>query len=268
VYTLCGIYIALAIASIILILALLDQRRRNIGENIHETLRTSVTQFASTFKHLRNTYQLLLIPLTIWLGLEQAYIGAQFTQGFITCSVGIKYVGLIMICYGVCDALGSFTFGYIVKYIGRIPCIVFAAILNYALIITMLHWIPNVSQIWVLFVLAAMWGLADSVWQTQINATYGILFSKHDEAAFSNFRLWESVGFVVAYIYTPRIRVRSSHIILLCFLSLSMCGYCAVEVLEFKRKRSDKKVDENKIKVDEVLNADNIKATQVKTSIF
>jgi len=34
----------------------------------------------STGKHMRNINQLLLIPLTIWSGLEQSFLGAQFTK--------------------------------------------------------------------------------------------------------------------------------------------------------------------------------------------
>ena len=46
----------------------------------------------------------------------------------------------------------------------------------------------------VLYVLAALWGTADAIWQTQINALYGVLFANDEEAAFSNYRLWESLG--------------------------------------------------------------------------
>jgi predicted MFS family arabinose efflux permease len=137
----------------------------------------------STFKHLKHLNQILLIPFTLWSGLEQTYISAQFTKvrnrieqnidfvlffkGFITCAVGIKYVGLIMIVYGICDALSSFSFGQIGKYIGRIYCLFIAAVINYALIITMFIWVPNENQIWVLFILAGLWGIADGCLQTQ-----------------------------------------------------------------------------------------------------
>jgi hypothetical protein len=31
----------------------------------------------------------------------------------------------------------------------------------------MLLWIPRENQIWVLFILAGLWGIADGCWQTQ-----------------------------------------------------------------------------------------------------
>lgn len=137
---------------------------------------------------------------------------------------------MILIAYGVCDSIGSFSFGQLVKYIGRWPCFVLAACINYSLIITMFLWKPSEDQISVLFILSGLWGLADAVWQTQINAFYGVLFVDNNEAAaFSNYRLWESFGFVLFYIITPYIRIRIALIILLIFLTLGMIGYGLTE---------------------------------------
>ena len=52
----------------------------------------------------------------------------------------------------------------------------------------------------VVYVIAAFWGIADAIWQTQINALYGNIFASDEEAAFSNYRLWESLGFLVAFV--------------------------------------------------------------------
>jgi hypothetical protein len=144
---------------------------------------------------------------------------------------------LVLIAYAVCDSVGSFGFGQLVKFTGRWPCFVIAAVINYSLIITMFLWKPSENQIAVLFVLAGLWGLADAVWQTQINAFYGVLFVDNDEAAFSNYRLWESSGFVLFYIITPYIRIRIALIILIIFLTLGMSGYGATEY-QLKRMKS------------------------------
>jgi len=103
----------------------------------------------------------------------------------------------------------------------------------------MFIWKPSENQIFVLFILAGLWGLADAVWQTQINAFYGILFVKNDEAAFSNYRLWESIGFVLFYIITPYIRIRIALIILLIVLTFGMIGY---GLTEYRWKMKTKKI--------------------------
>ena len=69
-----------------------------------------------------------------------------------------------------------------------------------------------------------------------VGATYGTLFTEH-ESAFSNFRLWESLGFVIAYIYTPRIRIKYAHVILLVVLTVSMVCYGIIDLMERRRKK-------------------------------
>ncbi len=103
----------------------------------------------------------------------------------------------------------------------------------------MFNWKPSDNQIAILFVIAGLWGLADAVWQTQINAFYGVLFVENDEAAFSNYRLWESIGFVLFYIITPYIRIRIALIILLIFLTFGMLGY---GLIEYRWKRKPKQI--------------------------
>jgi hypothetical protein len=54
--------------------------------------RHSVTLLISTVKHMRHLNQLLLIPLTIWSGLEQSFLGAQFTKvNFKLSEIFIKF---------------------------------------------------------------------------------------------------------------------------------------------------------------------------------
>jgi len=49
-------------------------------DQISGMFRHSLTLLISTIKHMRHLNQLLLIPLTIFSGLEQSFLGAQFTK--------------------------------------------------------------------------------------------------------------------------------------------------------------------------------------------
>ena len=86
-----------------------------------------------------------------------------------TCSLGIHRVGFVMICFGATDAFFSLTLGRLTKYTGRIPVFISGAVIHYAVIIIMLIWRPDYSLIWVFYIVAALLGYCDAVWQTQIN---------------------------------------------------------------------------------------------------
>ena len=82
-----------------------------------------------------------------------------------------------MMCFGIVDAIGSFAFGPLVKIVGRPPLYIFGALLNIALFITMLNWQPDSTKPVPFYVIAGLYGLADSIWQTQLNCKYFYLHS-------------------------------------------------------------------------------------------
>ncbi|UJR11248.1 hypothetical protein I4U23_015430 [Adineta vaga] len=253
---LCIIYVCLCISSILLLIIFLDQRRTTSRDKTSVMIRNSVKLLVSTIKHMRHMDQILLIPMSIWCGLELTYIFTIFTKAFISCTFSAKYVGLIMIAFGLCDSIGSFVFGQLVKLIGRWPCFVIAALINYALMITMLFWYPSSNQIIVLFIIAGLWGVADSVWQSQTSALYGVLFNETNEAAFSNYRLWESAGFAFFYIITPYIRTRIILYILIVFLTVGISGYALIEY-RWKKYEEEKLKTTNNIQVASSLSTKN-----------
>ena len=91
----------------------------------------------------------------------------------------------------------------------------------------------------VVYVLAALWGTGDAIWQTQINALYGVLFASDEEAAFSNYRLWESLGFVVAFITQAcGVCVFPKLVLTIVSLTIGMAGYLFIEFLEQKKAQT------------------------------
>ena len=65
--------------SILIVIFLLNTYKRK--ESTHKTdAKGQCGLLIETLKHLKKPYQLLIIPLTMWLGFVQAFIGADFTK--------------------------------------------------------------------------------------------------------------------------------------------------------------------------------------------
>lgn len=65
-------------------------------------------------------------------------------------------------------------------------------------------------------------------------ALYGVLFPRDKEAAFANYRMWESLGFVIAFAYSTFICLEYKLYILLAVLLLTSVTYPIVEYYEHK----------------------------------
>ncbi|XP_053316258.1 protein unc-93 homolog A-like [Spea bombifrons] len=232
-YSLLGAYTGCGIIAIILISIFLDEispKNNEIGEGESQSV---CSMFFATFKQLTDKRQCLLIPLTIFSGLEQGFITGDYTRDYVTCAIGIRMVGFAIISFGVPNAICAAVFGKLAEYTGRISLFILGAVIHIGCIIALLLWRPHADQIALFFVFSGVWGVADAVWQTQISSLYGVLFEKNKEAAFANFSLWESVGFVIAFGYSSFLCVYMKLYILLCVVVLGIIMYAVVEYMEY-----------------------------------
>ena len=62
-------------------------------------------------------------------------------------------------------------------------------------------------------------------------AMYGVFFHDNQEPAFSNYRLWESLGFVIAFAYANFLCIKVKLIILLVTLIIGLVGYFLAEYI-------------------------------------
>ncbi|XP_061099043.1 protein unc-93 homolog A-like isoform X2 [Conger conger] len=234
VHILVGCYIGVGILAMILVAVFLDNIDRDSAREFRGNREPFCSTFLATFKHLRDRRQLLLIPLTMYSGLEQGFLSGDYTKYYVTCALGIHIVGYAMICFGATNSICSLVFGRLAKYTGRVVLFAFASVLNFSCIIALLYWRPHPDQLPVFFVFPALWGMADAVWQTQTNALYGVLFLQQKEAAFSSYRIWESMGFMIAFACSNFICLNTKLYVLIAVLIISMVLYAWLEWEEHK----------------------------------
>ncbi|KAI8436993.1 hypothetical protein MSG28_010395 [Choristoneura fumiferana] len=238
IQTIAGIYLAcMAGAALIVAVGVDSMRRYDSGRSGSGGGKSGVALLAVTLRLLVEPNQMLLIVINVFIGMQQAFFGADFTASFVSCAIGTGTVGFVMVTYGLADAIGCVVTGYLAKLSGRIPLICAATVVHAGLLVTLLAWRVHAGGGVVMYAIAVLWGLADSVWMVQINAYYGILFPGREEAAFSNFRLWESVGYIIAYVISPYLRTSAKTYTLLIMMLLGVAGYFTVEFKEHKVKK-------------------------------
>lgn len=80
---------------------------------------------------------------------------------------------------------------------------------------------------------------------------YAVLFEGHNEAAFSNFRLWEALGFSVSFGLCSSICAKTKLYLVLGDLLLSVAGIVGIEIIE--RKKTTKTENSSHAVEEEVL---------------
>ncbi|WAQ97261.1 UN93A-like protein [Mya arenaria] len=235
VYTVCGIYLGCGILALAIVAVLLD----NISVRTDVSRAPVRHQLSAIARHfLSSRYQQLLIPLTVYSGVEQAFMAGDFTRSYISCVLGVWNVGYVMIAYGISDALGSLTVGRLVKHTGFVPWFVAVFILHGGSMVTLLLWQPSPDHVAVFYLIAVCWGAGDAIIQTLVNALYGSLFTEKPETAFASYRICESAGFILCFGYSAYICTRAKLVITLLFL---VVGSALYGVLEWNQRKSHRK---------------------------
>ncbi|XP_003456751.1 protein unc-93 homolog A [Oreochromis niloticus] len=234
VWTLVGSYIGVGVLAILIVAVFLDNIDREQASEFRGSQQPFCHTFLATFRLLKDWRLVTLIPLTMYSGFEQSFLSGEYTKNYVTCALGIHYVGFVMMCFGASNSLCSILFGRLARYTGRAPLFALAALTNLSCIIALLYWRPHRDQLAVFFVFPALWGLSDAIWQTQTNALYGILFPREKEAAFANYRMWESLGFVIAFAYSTFLCLEYKLYIVLAVLVITAITYPIVEYYEHK----------------------------------
>jgi len=207
--------------------------------------------------------QQVLIALTMYSGFKQAFLAADLTEGYISCALGVNYVGLVLCGYGAVDSLVSWGAGKLGAHLGgrfgRGYLLGTAFGLDLVLITCLLLWRPYPTSLVPFFWVTILWSMSDAIFQTQLYTVYGVEFNTSTDAAFSNFRVWEALGFAIAYGYQSFLTTRVKLYILMGVISVSYIGYTWLELIasndSTKRVETSIRGTQREVEVVETLDA-------------
>ncbi|EDW00806.1 UNC93-like protein [Drosophila grimshawi] len=191
-----------------------------------------------TINLLRKRRQILMLPITMFIGLEEAFLAVDFTRSFVACGWGISKIGFAMICFGVANAIAAGIAGALVERIGRVTLAAICAVINMCLLAYMYSWEAREGDYLSYCTFAAIWGICDGIWLVVVNAFYGILFPNHLIAAYSNFRLWESTGSVIGYVISSQLCTSTKLTILMVVMIVGCIGYGLIEYRVWQKQKN------------------------------
>uniref|UniRef100_A0A1A9ZPF3 UNC93-like protein n=1 Tax=Glossina pallidipes TaxID=7398 RepID=A0A1A9ZPF3_GLOPL len=221
--------ICMVIAFLLMFFGVNSLKRYGVKRGETEEDLSGLKLLTATVNLLRTRRQLLILPITMFIGLEEAFLAVDFTKSFVACGWGISNIGFAMICFGVANAVAAGFAGGLAAKLGRTTLVALCAIVNLSLLAYMLHYTAQPNDYIKYCTFAAVWGICDGVWLVVVNAFYGILFPKNLIAGYSNFRLWESTGSVIGYVISSQLCTSTKQMLLMFVLLVGCAGYGYIE---------------------------------------
>lgn len=112
---------------------------------------------------------LLLAPLIVYTGLSQTYFYGSIPPR-LAAGLGKQYIGYGLAAFALFDTIGALATGRAAPYTGRLPLAVIAlGVVSAALSL------QSVGHAWIWFLVLALLGLSDGIFQTLLAAFLGKL---------------------------------------------------------------------------------------------
>ncbi|OWF41804.1 protein unc-93 homolog A-like [Mizuhopecten yessoensis] len=234
IYSICGTWIGLAIVGII-VLVFLTPMTADGDISKGRKRKPIFSKFLAAANHCWNSkLQKLMIPMTLYFGIASGFLTADFTKSIIGCTFGIHTVGDFMLCHGICNTVSASLLGHLVKHFGHLPFFTITFLCYGGVQAILIVWKPGTEHVYIFFIFAGMWGVADAILKTQVLAMYGHLFADNTEAAFGNYFVFEATGFIISFSYSTFVSTDIKLYILLVLLVCSAISYYTVEYIDRK----------------------------------
>lgn len=226
VYILLGVFLACDILGVFLAACFLPAlKRQESKEKVHV-----LTSLVSCGKGLSNLNLVLLVPLIVFMAMEQAILWTDYTKAFVSCPIGIQKIGYVMATYGGSTTFFALSLSRVSKYTGRRVLFLTAGLVNLGTLVTLYLWSPSSDNVTFIFLLPVIWGMAEGIWQTQSNALVALLFADMKDRAFANYHTWKAIGFTITFVYGNFLCVSTKLIIAIALLCIAMTLYFIVEI--------------------------------------
>jgi len=164
---------------------------------------SSCQVLTSTLRLMVKPHLFMLIPIMVANGLEQGFAYSTLTANVIDENLGEANIGLGMICFGVFNTLSSLIFGKISdqKKIGINTCLCIALILQIGCGTWLWFKFEDLKEnSWEeVLIVCGVWGVGDGICNTLLSALLGAWFPTEKDAAFSNWRMFQSLGVSIIF---------------------------------------------------------------------
>ncbi|CAK8679200.1 unnamed protein product [Clavelina lepadiformis] len=145
---------------------------------------SSETSFKVMAKSLKSTLKLLITPkhlLIMWLatygGMTLSFFNGEITRAFVSCVLGVDKVGVAVIVFSASGTLAAYVGGKVNSKYGRNYPFAFAFVLDVSSYVVCLTWQITENTTWVIYILSFMFGMSDTLWQSQTNVSSAAIAS-------------------------------------------------------------------------------------------
>ncbi|KAK3919006.1 UNC93-like protein [Frankliniella fusca] len=142
----------------------------------------------------------LIIPLSIFIGLEQGFMLADFSKWYVVCSLGLHNVCLVFMSMGLMQSVAAFTLSMLLQHIRRYVVIGVGFTFHTCLIMVLLTWLPSAEDSALFYVISAAWGVCNAIWETLSFSLLVRVYPDSWQGPVSLSNMWRFLGLSLSFL--------------------------------------------------------------------
>uniref|UniRef100_A0AAR5PGS8 UNC93-like protein n=1 Tax=Dendroctonus ponderosae TaxID=77166 RepID=A0AAR5PGS8_DENPD len=142
----------------------------------------------------------LTAPLAVFMGLEQAFIYADFAKSYVVCTLGIHRLNLVFLSMGLLQSVAACTLSMLLRTIRRYYVVAVGFAFQICLIMVLVLWKPIEDDPALFYVISAAWGVCHAIWEMISFTLLTGQYLDHWEAAFANRAFFKFIGLSIAFL--------------------------------------------------------------------
>ncbi|XP_005096597.1 protein unc-93 homolog A isoform X1 [Aplysia californica] len=232
VYILLGVFLACNIVGF-LVTAFFLPKLKNPEKDSNVT--GGCSEMFGCMKMVVDSRMVLLIPLFMGQAMAVGVLYGDYTRDYISCGIGIQWVGYIMTSYGVCTAVFAISINSLARHMGRLSLFIIAVLADVSTLVAMLIWSPAGNEyVAVYFLIPAVSGISEGIMQAQFNTLVAQVFSDNMTPAFATYHTSKATSFTLTFVLSTFVCLRYRLFISIGLYGLGLVGYL---ITEFRLKR-------------------------------
>jgi len=184
-----------------------------------------------TLCHLVTLKQILLTPYALYCGLHLAFGFSEITRAYVSCLKGVDQVGLFILTASIFNGITSpIVAGVSAKFGRNIPMTI-GYLLDIGQYTFLLFWVPTLDNSWIVFCIAAVYGMVDGVMQLSAQDLHGSFFPKRREFALSAVNMYNTLGWGILYAVSTTLCVETKIYIMMGWTTLAILCYGLANII-------------------------------------
>ncbi|KAG5893318.1 hypothetical protein JTB14_000277 [Gonioctena quinquepunctata] len=194
-----GVYAGACAMALVLATLGLDNIKMLVHQDPLE-MRESLSALRAVKESFMDTRLRMVAPLAVFIGIEQAFMYADFSKSYVVCTLGIHRLNLVFVAMGLLQSIAACTLSMLLRTIRRYYVVAVGFAFHGCLLMVLVVWNPTEDDPALFYVISASWGVCNAIWEMLCFTLLTGQYADNWEAAFANVSFFKFCGLAVAFL--------------------------------------------------------------------